>query len=69
MLFSIIMGKICLRIKISRILAKNSKRPIGRCDDSRLGCLFDLGTNIMVENFQSREKYESLRISLYMCEI
>jgi len=56
------MGSIRLRISLS--LAKNGKRLIGLYDDSRSGGLLGLGTNIVVEIFQSSGKYKSLRITL-----
>jgi len=46
-------GNIRLRINLSSNFAKNDKRLIERWEDSRSGDLFGLGTNSMVDYFQS----------------
>lgn len=57
-------GKILFKISLSNIMANKGKRHIGRYDEGRSGGLLDLRKIIMVENFQSSEKYASLSAAL-----
>lgn len=50
-IFTMIMGKIRLRVYLSRIFAKKGKRQIDRLDNNKSGDLFGCGTRIIVEDF------------------
>jgi len=63
-LFLIIYGVIRLRISLSNILDKKSKRIIGLYEDGSCKGLLDLGNSTIFENFQRIGNYESRRFAL-----
>ena len=66
--FSVIYGRIRFNISFSRILAKKGSRLIGRKEVIESGGLLGLGTRMMVENFHSMGKYDSLIMELKICD-
>lgn len=60
---------VIMRLKkiISNILSKNDSELIERKEEMESEGLLGLGTRIIVENFQSKGKLESLSAALYIC--
>lgn len=54
--FKVLMGRMWLRINLSRIFAKKDKWQMGRWNVNKSGGLFGFKTRTIVENFQRSRK-------------